>query len=68
MNEASPFLQQIVRLYAYADFIRKVARYYKEASDINQQDFLLVEGYSIFQDRWPACYYSAPQVCPSVVL
>ena len=68
MTEASPFLQQLVRLYAYADFIRTVARYYKEASKYHQQDFLLAEGYIIFQDRWPACYYSAPQVRPSVVL
>lgn len=62
MSVASPFLQQIVRLYAYADFYRTVAKYYQEASRYGQQQVLLFDGYMIFQDRWPAADYSATQV------
>lgn len=64
MSEASPFFQQLVRLYAYTDFARTVAGYYKEASRYNQQHFLLFDGYNIFRDRWPASSFSASQVCP----
>ncbi|KIM38191.1 hypothetical protein M413DRAFT_30325 [Hebeloma cylindrosporum] len=51
-------LPQLVRIYANADFIRIVARYYKQASEYGQEDFLLLDGYKIFKDRWPASQYS----------
>ncbi|KIM42189.1 hypothetical protein M413DRAFT_26991 [Hebeloma cylindrosporum] len=53
MVVASPFIQYIVRLYAYSRFFRKVAQYYKEASKYQQQLFLLFDAYKIFRDRWP---------------
>jgi len=68
MPVASPFLQQIVRLYAYADFYRTVAKYYQEACLHNQQQFLLFDGYTIFRDRWPATDISATYVCSSLHL
>jgi hypothetical protein len=64
----SPFLQQIVRLYAYEDFRWTVARYYQEASQQNQQHVLLFDGYMIFRDRWPASDYSPTHVCSSLSL
>jgi hypothetical protein len=59
MLVASPFLQQIVWLYAYANFYQTVAKYYQEACLHNQQQFLLFDGYTIFWDRWPATDISA---------
>ena len=64
MIEASPFLQQLVRLFAYGDFVRTVAEYFEEASQYNQHHFLLFDGYTILQDRWPASGYSPIQVRP----
>jgi len=67
MSVASPFLQQLVWLYAYADFYRTVAKYYQNACQYNQQQFLLFDGYTIFRDRWPATYYSATDVRPCLI-
>ena len=66
MVDASPFLQQLVRHYAYTDFVRIVAQYYHEANQLDQVWFLLIDGYTIFCDWWPMSPYAAVQVCPSL--
>ena len=62
MREASPFLQHLVRAYAYIDFCRTVAQYLREAGILHEQKLLLFEGYAICRDRWPTSNYSAAQV------
>jgi len=62
MAKASPFLRNLVRLYAYTDFAKTVAQYYREARILHERHSLLSQAHAIFCDRWPTNDYPVTEV------